>query len=287
MLDTVTPRQVAEALGVSEASLKRWCDKGLLPVVRTPGGHRRLPVAGVLEFIRSCGHELVKPEVLGLPAAAGTSSASLDSACTLFRQALEQGLVERAEQLVMNLYMSNHSIWQICDSIMARAMNDIGDRWAERHVEVYQERRGCEIVQYLLYILRRSLGTPSGEAPLAIGGTLDDDPYQAPTAMVAATLHECGWQTQSLGSGNPVDTLCAAIESERPRLFWLSVSAVDTPQSFLARYGLLYAAAERVSAAVVVGGKALNDTIRRDMSYSAYCDNLGHLANFARTLWHK
>jgi predicted site-specific integrase-resolvase len=27
----LTPKQVARAIGVSESSLKRWCDKGVLP----------------------------------------------------------------------------------------------------------------------------------------------------------------------------------------------------------------------------------------------------------------
>ena len=47
----LSPKQVARALGVSESSLKRWCDKGLIPTERTAGGHRRLPLAGVLDFL--------------------------------------------------------------------------------------------------------------------------------------------------------------------------------------------------------------------------------------------
>lgn len=67
MRDRLTPNQVANAFGVSEASVKRWCDKGLMPTYRTAGGHRRLPVAGVVDFLRKRGLELVNPEVLGLP----------------------------------------------------------------------------------------------------------------------------------------------------------------------------------------------------------------------------
>ena len=64
----LTPKDLADALGVSESSLKRWCDRGLIPMVRTAGGHRKLPISGVLSFLRETQHELVSPELLGLPA---------------------------------------------------------------------------------------------------------------------------------------------------------------------------------------------------------------------------
>ena len=71
-MEQLTPKQVARAIGVSEASLKRWCDKGLIEMVRTVGGHRRLPLSSVLQFLRSSGHQLVRPEILGLPPTTGT-----------------------------------------------------------------------------------------------------------------------------------------------------------------------------------------------------------------------
>jgi excisionase family DNA binding protein len=47
---------VAEAatyVGVSPASLRKWSDRGLLRVYRTPGGQRRYAVADLDEFIRT------------------------------------------------------------------------------------------------------------------------------------------------------------------------------------------------------------------------------------------
>ena len=48
--DQLTTRQVAEALSVSESSVKRWCDQGAIPTIRTVGGHRRIPLDGLLRF---------------------------------------------------------------------------------------------------------------------------------------------------------------------------------------------------------------------------------------------
>jgi len=41
-LDHYSPKQVAQRLGVSESSVKRWLDQGVVPVLRTAGGHRRI-----------------------------------------------------------------------------------------------------------------------------------------------------------------------------------------------------------------------------------------------------
>ena len=63
----VSPKQVARAIGVSESSLKRWCDRGLIKTVKTAGGHRKMEIGEVLAFIRENDHALVAPELLGLP----------------------------------------------------------------------------------------------------------------------------------------------------------------------------------------------------------------------------
>ena len=36
-----SPKQIGNALGVSEASIKRWVDKGKIDCVKTTGGHRK------------------------------------------------------------------------------------------------------------------------------------------------------------------------------------------------------------------------------------------------------
>lgn len=284
MKELVTPKQVANALGVSEASLKRWCDKGLLPVTRTAGGHRRLPIDGVMSFLRASGRELVHPEVLGLPPATGKSPAATNRTRQLFREALEKGDEEACRRLVVNLYLSGHKVSDICDDVIAPAFHDIGDRWEHGETEVYEERRAVELSTRLLFELRSLLPRPGQAAPGAIGGTLQDDPYTLPTKMVELALHEAGWRAQSLGIGHPADTLETAIERIRPRLFWLSVSTMRDAASFVEAYGKLSASAEHTGVAIVVGGRALAPEIRQRIRYASYCDRLGHLIAFANAI---
>src|SRR6187401_3370429 len=50
-MDILSTRSVAEVLGVSEATVKRWADAGTLRCFRTPGGHRKFRLRDVKAFL--------------------------------------------------------------------------------------------------------------------------------------------------------------------------------------------------------------------------------------------
>ena len=86
-----SPKQVARAIGVSESTLKRWCDSGLISMTKTAGGHRRIEIEAVVRFLRQSGRELVAPELLGLPVTAGRTAWTLNRATDRMTTALIAG----------------------------------------------------------------------------------------------------------------------------------------------------------------------------------------------------
>jgi methanogenic corrinoid protein MtbC1 len=121
------------------------------------------------------------------------------------------------------------------------------------------------------------------DAPLAIGGAPSADHYSLPTKMVEVVLRDAGWRATSLGVGLPLETMREAIERSQPRLFWLSVSHLEDEEAFLEQYAQLLESAGALTA-IVVGGRALKDSLRVRMTYAAYCDNLQHLESFAAAM---
>ena len=283
MKDLLTPKQVARAIGVSESSLKRWCDRGVIPTVRTAGGHRRLPISGVISYLRESKQPLVQPELLGLPPTSGSGPLVMRRAVEQFQSALVDGDEPRARQVLFDLYMSGQSLTTICDKVVAEAFHGIGDGWECGDVDVYEERRGCEICSHVLLEVRAALLPPPEDAPLAIGATPEGDNYRIPGRMVEMVLRDNGWNADWLGSSVPFESLIAAVETHRPRLFWLSVSHVADEAAFLDGYASLQQAAS-VDMALVVGGRALTEALCQEMRYSAYCDDLQRLEDFVRTL---
>jgi excisionase family DNA binding protein len=285
MNDLLSPKQVARAIDVSESSLKRWCDKGLLPTVRTAGGHRRLQISSVLEFLRQSGRPIVRPELLGLPSSTGAGERTTSRAAEQFSAALLRGDEQAARRIVFDLHLAGRTAWEICDEVMARGMHDVGDRWQCGEAQVYEEHRACEICVRLLSELRELLPEAAADAPLAIGGSWAGDPYRLPTTMVEITLREAGWNAQSFGPSLPAETLQAAVEQSKPRLLWISVSTLECEEEFLVEYDKLFAVAMSTGTAVAIGGRGLTESLRRQIRFSVYCDHLRHLLSFASSIW--
>jgi len=283
MRDLLTPKQVARAINASESSVKRWCDKGVIPTQYTAGGHRRISLPGLLNFLRERQQELVHPEALGLPPTSGQSARVVERARQQMTEALIAGDEPRCRQIAIDLYLAEHSISAICDEVFAAAFREIGDRWACGDAEVYQERRGCEILLRVLRELRSLLPAPAAGALTAIGAAPSGDPYRLGTTMAELVLRDAAWNAVSLGDNLPFATLAAAIRQQRPSLFWLSCSHIPDESEFLAGYRELYEEFG-LEVAFVVGGYALSDQLRQRMKYSAYCDNMQHLEGFAQTL---
>lgn len=273
----LSPRQVALAIGVSESSLKRWCDRGLLPTVRTAGGHRRLPVEGVLEFLRQHPHPLVHPEVLGLPARNTPEPLPLPEAAEAYCQALVAADEEQCRKLLLDVYLSKCRLSVLGDQVVAVAFRQLGRHWERGELEVYQERWACEITRQTLYDLRSLVGSPPSSAPLALGGTPAGDCYTLPPRLVELVLRECGWRARSLGSSLPLSSLTNALLQKRPRLCWLSVSHIANLSEFLHGWAELSEAAAGQGIPIVVGGQALTAEIRQQMPYGTHATTLEEL----------
>ena len=283
MKQLLTPKQIARAIDVSESSVKRWCDKGAIAAQYTDGGHRRIAISSLIEFLRLRKFELVHPEALGLPPTTGQTSRVLDRALSQMTEALLTGNEPRCRQIAIDLYLAEHSLSVICDDIFAAAFREIGDRWACGDAEVFQERHGCQITLNVLTEIKMMLPTVNDNLPIAIGCAAEHDQYSLGTTMAELVLQDAKWNAISLGDNLPFETIAAAIRQYRPRLFWLSCSHIENETKFLAEYAELYDEFGQ-DVAFALGGYALTETVRKQMKYASYCDNMQHLEEFAQTL---
>ncbi|MCC7420601.1 MAG: cobalamin-dependent protein [Planctomycetaceae bacterium] len=282
----VSPKQVARAVGVSESSLKRWCDQGLIPTVKTAGGHRRMPISGVMQFLRSTGQTLVRPEELGLPSGSGEAKRAIGDAAGDIARALIGGNEAVARRIVTDLYVAGHSATELCDRILAPAFEQVGKEWECGAAEVYQERWACESCERILNELRALIVASEESGPMACGGALEGDYYTVPTRMAELTLREAGWRATSLGSNLPAATLAAAIRTLRPRLFWISVSYIPVLERFQdALKTLQQTAASRTT--LVLGGRALTADVTRDLGEIVVLQGMQPLRAFATALIRK
>ena len=235
----LSPRDLAEAIGSSESSIKRWTDQGLLKVTRTAGGHRRIATTDAIQFIRHNTCPVIKPEILGLPASlASEEPQDIDSTKAdpnrVFLDLLQAGHDVGARNHVPGRFLAGESVASLADGPMRAAMEVIGANWEHGPEGIYVEHRATEICAGLLRDLRAFV-SPARPIGRAIGGAISGDPYRLPPLAVAATLADCGLQTVNLGANTPIEVLeVASIGSpptERPRLVWICISVTTHPES--------------------------------------------------------
>lgn len=323
-----TPKQLALALKVSESSVKRWCDQGLIETIRTAGGHRRIELESLYSFLESSNLELVEPHVLGLspkllleqesrsldakksaklednqsvPAGVDASRTSLRPRMSpkeslqeqdhldrslqaklldQFREAVLSGDEVGSRRAIGQWYAIHQQFAPLADELIAETFRQVGDLWECKEIEVYQERLACEICSRIVHEMRRLVPPPPPNAVVAIGGSPEGDPYTLPSQLTEVVLRECQWNATNLGSNLPFETLLAAAKHHKPRLLWLSVSHIEDESKFIKAFQA-FSDALSPETSLIVGGRALNDRVRPQLSFTAYCDNMRQLKNLA------
>lgn len=254
----LSPRVLANAIGVSESSLKRWADDGRLAVERTAGGHRRIRRSEAVRFIRESGLRPVRPQLLSLPGdAGGAVRGGVDPAAAgaLLLDALNQDRAEDARSLLVGAFLEGASLAWLCDAVVRPAMERVGELWEAGPGGILIEHRATETCGRAMAELRTLLPEAPAGAPVAVGGAFGGDVYRLPSAMAAAVLADAGFRVHDLGPDTPVEATLAAIERYAPALVWQSFSVVPPPEARVED------ALARIARAVepgtlVVGGRA-------------------------------
>jgi MerR family transcriptional regulator, light-induced transcriptional regulator len=282
--DYVSTTQVAEALGISVSTVKRWVESGILPAQKTAGGHRKLLLADVLELARQSNLPVRDPALLN----AGRRNRRVLDPPELEENlygSLVAGDANTVRSLLHGAYGSGMPVETMADSVIAPAMHRVGHEWETGRIGVMHEHRASQLCAGALYELKAVLEARANRRrPVAVGGALEKDFSELPTLLAQMVLLDAGWTAVNLGPNTPLVSLGHAVAELQPRLVWLSISHLLDEKLLTRDYLQLYQQAERAGVAVVVGGRALVESRRATIPYTAYGDALSHLAAFARTL---
>ena len=237
----VSTAQVADALGVSVTTVKRWVDDQVLRAHRTAGGHRKLLVADVVRMVRETNlpqadlSKLIpRPQSLDL----------VDPQAVFAQLVLAFGRCdgEMVRALIHGAYGQGFGLDLLADRVIAPAMAHVGHQWAGGAIDVMHEHRATQMTVAALYELRSRLPAEPGR-PVAVLGAPEHDHYILPSLLAELALAANGWDAVNLGPHTPASAFITGMDELKPSLVVLSVSHLTDPEGFERDYARLYEAA--------------------------------------------
>lgn len=280
-VETLSTRDVAHALAVSESTLRRWADSGRLQVSKTVGGHRRIARTEVIRFVRGENLDIVHPESLGLTSTG--DDVARDRPGDAMLDALVRGNADRARGVVTHSFLFGMSVAEIADQLIGPAMTQVGQMWLSDPAGIFLEHRATDIALHAVSELRSLLAPASPDAPLAMGGAPGDDQHMLTSTIAATVLQEAGWRSISLGARVPLETLRTAVTLVQPDQIWLSVTQPDLWPAVRRRWHTLLREFTSEGRLVVIGGQALDARQDADPSWRLL-PSMGAYAGFLHGL---
>ena len=288
----LTSRQAARLLGASEASVKRWADGGLLPTLRTAGGHRRFRPEDVDAFRRGrftsgTAGASVKgrnpPESADGVQAQEFFAPETTPAGPVF-ETLLAGDGEKAAQMLVGLYHQGFTVARLADEVLCPALRRVGDLWHAGEISVAEEHVATGAALRAVQTLRDSLDS-LGRVGAAICCGVEDDFHEMPVSLSALTLEGLGWSVVNLGASTPFYALTEAVGRFRPRLVCVASTVFKHPDRAAREYGEFAEAAARSGASVVLGGAGFGGAVvRRRFPADLYADTFSQLEEHAALL---
>lgn len=255
--DWLSTKQAMDLLGVGPTTVKRWTDEGMLPAIRTTGGHRRFKRSDLLRF---------REQVL----AAQTEINAVDEEVDLI--SLHTSVADTMRNITA-LRGSFGDCYQFAD-YMGRVFEKVGDRWETGEVSVAEEHLTSGRLLRAIEMMTES-NQAEENSPVCILATLSGERHTLGLALVELCMREAGYQTIWLGAETPTESLCDLIERIEPRVVTLSGSSWSSDRRFLATsYQRVVVTCQKLNIELIIGGSAPWPV---DLEYGCRCESFTDL----------
>jgi len=195
--DTLTTREAAAILGVGTTSIKRWADAGLLPCVKTPGGHRRFQRDVISAFV-ACEKQLPSVEV---PERVSNWVSNL-IALTPRRRIFDILRVERRQL----------GSWFLVADGVCEVLDEIGRRWARAELSAVHEHIATDRLSRALSRCCELIKLPANPKTVLLT-VAEGEAHTLEQRLAELCFREAGWATTLVPRETPVGSICEQVAS--------------------------------------------------------------------------
>lgn len=282
----LTTRDVAGLLLVSEATVKRWADDGLLLPKKTVGGHRRFSIQSIARLRREQG---IAPAALSPTKRTRKKMVpgTLPSAENFSELLLSDNEAEATAQLI-DAYLQNHALAAIFDATITNAMHRVGDLWFNGTITIADEHLATRVMLNALQKLR-GIVVPGQAAGLrAVSCGIEGDLHELPIHLAEIIFESEGWDIWNLGPNTPLFTLRDMVARKKPDLVCISARSIVDLDRATTEYAQFRKIIEKINGTTVLGGEAFRDlNLRQRFPAEFYAESFEGLSTFVKELANK
>lgn len=260
---------------VSESTIKRWADNGMIKCRKTVGGHRKFDFDSVLEFENRSG--------LVVRAVQAERAAEIDGEieellarpdfAELARHYCKVAMAGKyhcAAELLIRAHVRGFSLAIISEEIIKPALYEVGEMWRAGKTRVFEEHVATRVTTQALAELHDIVEKQESQERLALVGCPDQEIHQLGSEVVRYLLEGEGWTVIYLGPFTPLFTFTDAVNILKPDLVCISATIVDDLERAARDYEQLRRAASKHKTRIAIGGQAFNDEQARARFRGAY-----------------
>jgi len=279
-LKCLTTKEVARLCRVSDATVKRWEEAGLIRSERTNGGHRRFRAEEIARFQRDQGLGLKQSHGDESIFTATTRRRKVASQSSLF-DSLIAGSEEEAANLLIKSYLNGTGLISIFDEIVSPAMRRVGEQWLRGELSVAQEHLATRAAHASINKLRNSLPVPTITGELAFCCAFEGDFHELPTHLVQTVFESLGWEVMNFGANTPLYSLSEEVQHHSPEAICISVSYLGDLDRLSRDYKMFREQLAKFRIPVILGGSVFqNEDFRRRFPAELYAESFEEVAEF-------
>jgi MerR family transcriptional regulator, light-induced transcriptional regulator len=288
-MKTLTTKEVARLCRVSDATVKRWEEAGVITSERTAGGHRRFRVEEIARFQKDQSLGLkVRHGDESVDSAASRRPDNLEHSESAFFHSLVAGREEEVSNQIISSFLNGQPITEILDTLICPAMNRIGELWSIGKLSIAQEHLATRAAIVAVHKLRSLIPVPELSGKLAICFAIEGDYHELSTQLVQILFESQGWEVINFGSNTPLFALVDEIAHHKPGVICISAAYLSDRERTSRDYSEFRLKIAKHKIPIVFGGRALDEERSKTLfPADLYPSNFTEVAEFSQKILKK
>lgn len=282
---SLTTKEVARLCRVSDATVKRWEEAGIIRSERTNGGHRRFRAEEIARFQRETGlgMKAVRGDESVFAAVTRRPSKKSHSNCKFF-QSIVAGCENETANILINHFLKDQSLVQIFDELICPALHRVGELWCGGELSVTQEHLATRTIFNALFKFRNILPVVENNGKTVICCAPEGDLHELPPYLAQMVFENSGFDVINFGANTPLFSLADEIFHYSPAFICISATVLENIERAAHDYQDFRTRIDKLNVPVILGGGAFAErTIVRRFPSEFYAQSFNRLAEIIKS----